>query len=160
MNFIETPFYIDISDEVEDFLLGSDGIIYDKPIFDDDPPEQINYKYCTKVIKGVEYWTIGDKYINTRHLFARYFLPLTKPPTDSCWNKLKVKKPKHKGQYLLLGLQWDKPTASKAAETKEKYISRSGKYYQFTYRTKDKKVCNRFATLAGAKQARLNLLGF
>ena len=158
-DWLENPFFIDISNEVDDdYLLGSDGYIYEKPILENSDPEPIKYKYVTKDYKDKSYWKINDKYIDIDKLFARYFLPSTKLPTDPYWNTIQLEKNKYKGAYMLLKVKWAKPTARKGADLKEKYITKSGVYFQL--RVASLKYNNRFKELKDAVSKRQELLGF
>ena len=153
-----SPFYIDISEEVEDdYLLGSDGYIYEKPVLDNSDPEPIKYKYVTKDYKDKSYWKINDKYIDIDKLFARYFLPSTKLPTDPYWNTIQLEKSNHV-ILQLIRIKWAKPTARKGANLKEKYITKSGEYFQL--RVASLKYNNRFKKLDDAVAKRQELLGF
>jgi hypothetical protein len=152
-----SPFYIDISEEIEDHLLGSDGIIYEKAVFDDQSPEPIKYKYVTKEDRGKTYWTVNNKWIDIDKLFARYFLPSTKLPTDPYWNTIKLEK-SNPVILQLIRIKWAKPTARKGANLKEKYISKSGDY--FILRIGAMKYANRFKELKDAVARRQELLGF
>ena len=155
-DFERNPFFIDISNEIDDYLLGSDGIIYEKPVFDE-PPEPIKYKYVTKKEREKEYWIVNDKWIDIDKLFARYFLPSTKSPTDPYWNTMQLEK--YIGTPLqLLRIKWAKPTARKGANLKEKYISKSSDYY--ILRIGSLKYANRFKELKDAVAKRQELIGF
>jgi hypothetical protein len=155
-NLVDKPFFIDISNEIDDYLLGSDGIIYEKPVFDE-PPEPIKYKYVTKKEREKEYWIVNDKWIDIDKLFARYFNPSTKPPTDPYWNTMQLEKC-NANRVQLLKIKWSKPTARKGANLKEKYISKSSNYY--ILRIGSLKYANRFKELKDAVAKRQELIGF
>ena len=157
LDWQENPFFIDISNEIDDYLLGSDGYIYEKPVFDEHPPELIKYKYVTKQERGKEYWIVDNKWIDIDKLFARYFLPSTKLPTDPYWNTMQLET-NEKRWYKLINIKWGKPTARKGANLKEKYITSSGKYFQL--RIASIKYNNRFKELKDAIAKRQELIGF
>ena len=165
----DTPlFFIRCDSLLEDHCLGSDGYIYLQ--YDEtDEPEVVttrDYKDRYKTIRGIEYYVYEGKWLNIARLFARCFLPLTAPPQDSCWDQMKIINPKGNINYVW-SAKWlhpfRKPTvttnkASKDSITNQKYITKSGKYFQL--RINKKHYCNNFKELSDALKARKELLGF
>jgi hypothetical protein len=166
-----------MSAEVEDILLGSDGLIYDKPIMEDeewtvsdgkmtlstDYYKQITPISITMYVKdhGVEYWTTDGKWINTNKLFARYFFPSTELPTSTYWDTIQMDDSYPiKAHPLLIRIKWKghKHRGEATGKNNMRYITKSGKYFQL--RVASQNYNNRFATLETALQKRKELCGF